>query len=139
MLQLLLHRVSVHQPSGKGLTSEILLQESKIILIADKAIAIQVDRLEKTLQMSRVSLELEKGKSVIDGLHKFLLIHLPLRSAGVHLLTMKSLNGDLAEVLLHTEIYQLIVFDDAIVIVIVPENVFNKVMYLRFSLVHDVY
>lgn len=52
---------------------------------------------------------------------------------------MQSLYGNLSEVLLHAEIDKFIIFYDAVVIVIIPEDVFDEIMDLCLCFMQDVY
>ena len=52
---------------------------------------------------------------------------------------MKPLDSDLSEMLLHTEIYKFVVLYFPIVILVVPENVSDKVVDLLRVLVHHSY
>lgn len=83
---------------------------------------------------------------MFDGLLKLRKVHDALGSLLVKLLPVESLDGDLSEMLLHTEVDELIILDDAIVIVVIPtleaslpEDIFDKVMNFLFILVQDLH
>ena len=55
----------------------------------------------------------------------------------IYFFAMKTLDCNLSEMLFHTEVDQLVVLDAAIPIVVVPKNVFYKVVHLRPILLQD--
>lgn len=52
---------------------------------------------------------------------------------------METLYGYLAQMLLHTKIDQFVILYHSIVVVIIPENVFHKIGYLRLILLQNPY
>ena len=52
---------------------------------------------------------------------------------------METLDGDLSQMLLHAKIDQLIILNDSIVVVVVPKDVFDKIVYLCLILLQDLY
>jgi hypothetical protein len=50
---------------------------------------------------------------------------------------MKPLNSYLSKVLLHTEINQLVIHNNSIIIIVVSKHIFYEIMYLIFILVKD--
>ena len=52
---------------------------------------------------------------------------------------METLDSDLPQMLLHAKIDQLIILNYSIVVVIVPKDVFDKIVYLCLILLQDLY
>lgn len=50
---------------------------------------------------------------------------------------MKPLNSYLSKVLLHTEINQLVIHNNSIIIIVVSKHIFYEIMYLIFILMKD--
>ena len=119
--------------------AKVLLQKAEVVLVGDISVAIQVDDLEDHADVGLLRSELHEGERILDGLCEFGQVHHALAAPVVGVFAMQTLDGDFPEVLLHAEVDQLVVLDLAIVIVVVPENVFDEVEHLRAILVEDLF
>lgn len=127
-------------------TAEVLLQEPKVILIADISILINVHSTKTLFYCSFLGSKIYEAQGVFDSLFKFRKVHDPLGSLLVKLLPMQPLDSNFSEMLLHAEVYQLIVLNNAVVIVVipmldstVPEDIFDEIMNFLLILMQDLH
>ena len=123
--------------SRNTLTSKIFLQKPEIVLICDKSIFVHVNHLESNLKVIVLRQKVNKWESILDSLNELWQIHDPLLTPVIHLFAMQTLDSNLSEMLLHAEVDKLVVLDAAVPIVVVPKNVFYKVVHLRPILLQD--
>lgn len=62
-----------------------------------------------------------------------------IRTLGIYFLPVQTLNGDFTQMLLHTEVDQFVILDHPIIIVVIPEDIFDEVMNLCFHLMQHLY
>jgi len=80
-------------------------------------------------------IEFDEGESVSDSFIELLFIHDSLWAFLVEFLLVQALDGELSEVLFHAEVDQLIVLDDSVVVVVIPEDVTYDIFDFSLGLV----
>ncbi len=130
MSQLLQNRKLIDQSCRFALAAEVLFQKPEIIFVADDPVFVEIDAAEDGPEFFFLGSNSNKLQCVLNGEYKFPLIHDSLLPPSISLLLMQSLNGYFSKMLFHAKIDQLVIFDDSIVVGVVPKNVFYKIMDL---------
>lgn len=104
LLQILLNLRNSHHRRGLTLTTEVLLQESKVLDIGDVPVMISVDIDEDVLQHFGGWLDGDERQAVLDGLDELGFGHESLFAPAVGAQLVHALDGHLAEMLLQAEV-----------------------------------
>ena len=136
-MDLFKNRFLVYQPGCITLCSKVLLQKPKVVLVTHLSVFVAVDGLKSYFQVVFRGIEFDERKSVLDSFVELLFIHDSLRAFLVEFLLVKTLYCQLPEVLFHAEVDQLIILNDSVIVVVVPEDVTYHVFDFSLGLVKN--